>query len=121
MLIGKYVGEETTSDITLNENTNKIYLSNKISNVINVIDGISNQLITTIPIDSPKKIAISEKTNKIYSINLLSAFISIIDTNINKKFFGPNPYDDEAGIKITTKYPKYEKHMDVNEITNKIL
>ena len=51
-------------DLDINLQSNNIYATN--NNGIIVIDGSSNQVIKSIPIDGPNRIAVNEKTNKIY-------------------------------------------------------
>jgi len=72
------------SDIAVNPNTNKVYVTNEKDNTTSIIDGYTNKVTTVNVGANPKGIAINFKTNRIYIANYYSNTISIIDGETNK-------------------------------------
>ena len=69
--------------VAINPNTNILYVANSLSNTVSVIDGKTNNILTTITgIKSPQGIAVNPKTNKIYAINP-DGKITVIDGGTN--------------------------------------
>jgi YVTN family beta-propeller protein len=67
------------ADVQINQQTHKIYVANKASNSVSVIDTDSGN-IKTIPVQvQPQSIAIDELLNKIYVTNTLSNTVSVIN------------------------------------------
>ena len=68
--------------VGVNVDTNKIFVANNENNTVSVIDGLSNQVLDTIPVgQSPYEIAVNPNTNKIYVTNQGSNTVSVIDGN----------------------------------------
>jgi YVTN family beta-propeller protein len=68
------------NNIAVNQATNTIYVSNMASNVIAVINGTTNQVVTNIPVGhEPEGIGVNEVTNTIYVANYIDSTISVID------------------------------------------
>jgi len=66
--------------IAVNEQTNKIYISNSSGNSVTVIDGTTNEVLTTIAVgDSPSAIALDKNRNTIYVANYFDNSVSVID------------------------------------------
>ena len=70
----------------VNPVTNKIYVSNNLSNNITVIDGSTNQVTTVADPNAkaPTGVAVNWVTNKIYVANEGSGNITVIDGETNK-------------------------------------
>lgn len=68
------------SGIGINLETNRIYIANLISDNVSVIDGSTNEIITTISVgDGPGNIVVNSITNRIYTSNFKDANVSVID------------------------------------------
>ncbi|HEV2396451.1 MAG TPA: hypothetical protein VGS27_05900 [Candidatus Sulfotelmatobacter sp.] len=66
--------------LTVNQITNRIYVSNLTDSTVSVIDGASDSVIATIPVGSfPEAVDVNSVTNLIYVANLLSGTVSVID------------------------------------------
>lgn len=72
------VGQIPMHDTT-NPNTNKIYVSNQQSNTVSVINGSTNNVIKTIPVNNPTDIKANPVTNMIYVGSFESHSVSVID------------------------------------------
>jgi len=70
---------DTPRRIVVNPNTNLLYVSNQIANSLTVIDGATNQVIDSIPVEQPYEIMINPKTNKIYSTYYGYSMLSIVN------------------------------------------
>ena len=62
----------------VNPETNVLYVSNQISNSLSVIDGATNEVIDTIPVEQPFELMINPKTNKVYSTYSGNPTLSIV-------------------------------------------
>jgi len=70
--------------IAINENTNKIYVVNRDSDSVSVIDGATNAVSATISVGSkPRHLAVNPNTNRIYVSNYDSNTVSVIDGATN--------------------------------------
>jgi YVTN family beta-propeller protein len=70
---------EGPSAIAVNPNTNKVYVANKISETVSVIDGTTDKKIDDIPVGIlPSAIAVNPNTNKVYVLDA-DGFLSVID------------------------------------------
>jgi YVTN family beta-propeller protein len=79
--VGRY-----PQDLALNPNTNRIYVPTDWDNTMSVINGASNAVITTVPINvSRKYIAVNPTTNRIYldSYNGYCETIAVLDGATN--------------------------------------
>ena len=96
-------------ELTVNETTNKIYVSNFGSDSVSVIDGATNTVIgNEISVGvQPLGIAVNEITNKIYVANLMGDSVSVIRGS------------DDTVIKTISSVP-LATAIAVNEKTNKI-
>ena len=64
--------------------TNRIYVTNDVSNNVNVIDGESNQVVDSISAgDNPAGVSVNSTTNRIYVLNFDSDNVSVIDGENN--------------------------------------
>jgi YVTN family beta-propeller protein len=95
-------------DISVNPNTNKIYVANYGSGTVSVIDGKTNSNATNIQIGAePIAIAVNAKTNKIYVANNGSGTVSVINGETNRVI-----PEIKVGI--------YPRDIGINPVTNKI-
>jgi YVTN family beta-propeller protein len=95
-------------DISVNPNTNKIYVANYRSGTVSVIDGKTNSNATNIQIGAePIAIAVNAKTNKIYVANNGSGTVSVINGETNRVI-----PEIKVGI--------YPRDIGINPVTNKI-
>jgi YVTN family beta-propeller protein len=70
--------------LAVNSTTNRIYVSNTISNTISVIDGGSNTVIATVPLSvSPDGIVVNPTTNMVYVAAPLTGDVVVIDGSSN--------------------------------------
>jgi len=77
------MGSAFTSDVVLNPNSNLIYVSDSLRNVVEVINGTDNKVIKEIPVDmSPSQMKVNSETNTVYVINKNSESISVIDGSL---------------------------------------
>ena len=79
--------------VAVNQNTNKVYVTNGIPNSVTVIDGNTSKVIKTITLDNPPMdVAVNSNTNKIYVAN--PSCISVIDgkTDTISSTFNPFGY-----------------------------
>jgi YVTN family beta-propeller protein len=71
--------------VAVNQNTNRIYVSNLNSNNVSVIDGATNQVVATVPVgNSPEVVDVNSATNMVYVANIGDNTVSVIDGNTNK-------------------------------------
>lgn len=95
--------------VAVNEKTNRIYVTNFLSNTISVIDGATNTVIKTIDAEAeaPCAAAVNSATNKIYVANCNAGLVTVIDgenhTFVTSIPVGPNT-----------------KGIAVNSVTNRI-
>lgn len=76
--LGPAVGLEFPSYISINENTNKIYIANNFLGTLSIINGESDSLITTLNFGTRAfSVAVNVNTNKIYVENI---------ANVNNRF-----------------------------------
>jgi YVTN family beta-propeller protein len=84
-LVGGSIGDNipiggSPTGIAVNSDTNTIYVTDRESASISVIDAETNNIVKEIPIGgSPTGIAVNSDTNTIYVINGDSSSISVID------------------------------------------
>ena len=70
--------------VNVNPNTNMIYVNNRDSGNVTVIDGATNTFITNISVGSdPDDVVIDQTTNRIYVNNRNSDSVSVIDGSTN--------------------------------------
>lgn len=73
------------SSITINENENIVYVTNRVSSDITVIDGATNTVLQTIPTlitgPAPSSISYIPTTDSLYVVNQPTNSISVIDAN----------------------------------------
>ena len=54
--------------VAVNPTTNRVYVANGNSNTVSVIDGATNTLVATVPVQSaPETLAVNPSTNRIYA------------------------------------------------------
>jgi YVTN family beta-propeller protein len=85
------------SSISINPNTNLVYVANTGSNTTSVINGTINRVVADITVgDFPASVSVDPHTNLVYVANSGSNTVSIIDGKINKVIHnltvGQNPY-----------------------------
>src|SRR5437588_5068800 len=72
------------SYVAVNPTTNRIYVTNSISNTVSVIDGDSNTVIATVPLSaSPEGIDVNPTTDMIYVATFLTGAVVVIDGSSN--------------------------------------
>jgi len=68
----------------VNPVTNRIYIANRASGSVSVIDGVGDAVLTTTPVGlAPSFIAVNPKTNKVYVSNSSDGTVSVIDGATN--------------------------------------
>jgi YVTN family beta-propeller protein len=78
--IGKDIPVGNSGAITVNSNTNTIYVVNSEDNTISVINGTNSTKIKDIPVGKvPKDIGVNSNTNTIYVVNSEDNTISVIN------------------------------------------
>jgi len=66
--------------VAVNQVTNRVYVSNLLSNNVSVIDGSTNQVIATVPVgNSPEVLEVNSGINMIYVANVGSGTVSVVD------------------------------------------
>lgn len=84
------LGEEgwengSPSSIALNEKTNFVYVANRNSDTVVVIDGTTNKVVDSITVGfSPADVAVNPNTNFIYVTKLDVGTVSVIDGSTNR-------------------------------------
>ena len=73
----------TPSAVAVNVATNKVYVANKGSNDVTVIDGATNATTTVAVGTGPAAVAVNPATNKIYVANSGSNNVTVIDGATN--------------------------------------
>ncbi|MDQ0877533.1 YVTN family beta-propeller protein [Paenibacillus sp. V4I3] len=74
------------SEISIDERTNRIYVTNTSKDTVSVIDGSTNNILTSVkvgrnPVITP---ALNTRTNRLYIANNLSRFCSVLDLRTNQ-------------------------------------
>ena len=72
------------SEIMVNPNTDKIYVSHYNNDSISVIDGRTNKIVNTLRLQGAAEMAVNPNTNMIYVPNLDNESVSVIDGVTNK-------------------------------------
>jgi YVTN family beta-propeller protein len=66
--------------LAVDEETNRIYVSNQSDDTVSVINGATNQVLHTIKVGhGPNGVAVNSRTNTIYVANLTGGSLSIVD------------------------------------------
>jgi YVTN family beta-propeller protein len=74
--------------VSVNPSTNMIYVANYYDNTISVIDGKTNRVTITIPVDPhPSAISVNLSTNIIYVSSRAHKLISVINGTTNTMIF----------------------------------
>ena len=97
--------------ITINEKINTVFVSNKFSNSILVIDGTAKKIVNKIPIKSPQEIILNPNNRILYAISGGAGFwmtdegakISIIDTKTNQIIGSIGEKEGFGDIKLNPK------------------
>src|SRR5215208_5272649 len=64
------VGGVFPINMDVNETTNRVYVVNRNSNNVSVINGLTNTFITNVPVGaSPFDVAVNQATNRVYVVN----------------------------------------------------
>jgi len=58
--------EGGTGTISVNQETNTVYITNSKARTVSIIDGTKNSVIDSIPVDKPFEMAINTDSNKVY-------------------------------------------------------
>jgi YVTN family beta-propeller protein len=99
---------DQTFAIAVNTATNKIYLANFNNNLVSVVDGVTNAVITVTAGTNPTAVAVNTQTNKIYVANNGSNNVTVVDGATNT----PSTVTDPNGLAPVA--------IAVNPTTNKI-
>jgi YVTN family beta-propeller protein len=100
-----------------------IYVTNSASNSISVINGTTERVVRTIPVDyNPRSIVINPRTDIIYVANALSGTVSVIDGKTNNVMSGVNfnVNPPNSGIiscndkRILNNYTRYDLNTSLN-------
>lgn len=115
-----HVGHSNTDLLTamaINPVTNKIYIANADSNTVSVLDGLSNCLLSNIPVGvQPRGLAVNPVNNLVYVANMLSGTVSVINGTTDKVTslitFNTNPpnsgFIECNGQRIQGNFARYE-------------
>jgi YVTN family beta-propeller protein len=112
------LGEEgwengSPSSIAINEKTNFVYVANRNSDTVVVIDGTTNKVVDSITVGfSPADVAVNPNTNFIYVTKLDVGTVSVIDGSTNR-IIKNMEIDDSINF-------HHAGGIAVNENTNKI-
>jgi DNA-binding beta-propeller fold protein YncE len=72
------------SALAINTVTNRIYILNQSGGTVDVLDGLTNSIVATVPVSSSiSRLAVNETTNKVYVIDPFAGSLSIIDGATN--------------------------------------
>ena len=70
------------NDVSVNPNTNRIYITNFKSNSVSIIDGKNGRVVSTIPVGIvPQGVTVNPRTNLAYVANSNSNTVSVINGN----------------------------------------
>jgi YVTN family beta-propeller protein len=69
--------------IDINPTTNRIYVANRDSNNVSVIDGVNNTVVATVSVALPDFVGVNQATNRIYVASENSNIVSVIDGTNN--------------------------------------
>jgi YVTN family beta-propeller protein len=70
--------------LAINTVTNRIYILNQSGGTVDVLDGLTNSIVATVPVSpSISRLAVNETTNKVYVIDPFAGSLSIIDGTTN--------------------------------------
>jgi YVTN family beta-propeller protein len=70
--------------VAVNQTTNRVYVSNLVSNTVSVIDGDANTVIATVAVGTaPEVLDVNSITNMVYVANLQGNSVSVIDGSSN--------------------------------------
>ena len=95
--------------IAVDEDANKIYVSNVGSGTITVIDGKTHKPTTVIPVaQTPQVISLNPKTKKLYVSSSVDNIVTVIDTK------------DPSYSQKTIAVGKMPRTVNTNEVSNKI-
>jgi YVTN family beta-propeller protein len=82
--LGVIVANSPTG-ISVDPDTNILYVANAGSNTVSVVDGRTNSIVTNITVgDNPNSLSIDLKAHEVYVANSASNTVSVIDTLTNK-------------------------------------
>jgi YVTN family beta-propeller protein len=86
--------------LAVDEQRNRVYVSNQADNTISVIDGATNTVLRTVRVGhSPNGVAVNQKTNTIYVANLTGASLSIINgTKLTTSTLRLGPYPAKVAV-----------------------
>src|SRR5258706_12487079 len=81
----------------------RVYVSNSLDNTVSVIDGGTNNVITTIPVGTqPEGLVVTPDGTKVYVANLLDNSVSVIDESSNSVIatvpVGVHPGQNNIGV-----------------------
>jgi len=88
--------------IAVNENTNRIYVTNYLEDTVSVIDGSTNTVIATVPVIlAPLGVSVNPITNRIYVANHNSGSpLSVIDGSTNSVIAQVPVYINATGVTV---------------------
>jgi YVTN family beta-propeller protein len=113
--------EHSPTNITVNPNTNKVYVSSYEDKTMDVIDGNSNIIEHSINLGfNPTAIAVNPNTNMIYVVNRFSDSVSVINGNDNnqviERVVGQDPLDIAINSSNNMVYVLNDKSLSVSVI-----
>lgn len=110
---------QNPAGITINPNTNKLYIANSYTNTISVIDSVTSQVLKTIKVGNyPTALLLDPILNLIYVLNVDSGSVSVIEGSNDKLIktipVGPsptsisiNPYSHKTYVADGSNYDVY--------------
>ena len=106
------------SAVAVNPNTNMVYVVNRDSQTVSVINGSNNRVISNIPIDGAYDLAINPNLNKIYVIDSNGSKIDVIDGITNRNITKTISFSKPENI--SSPFPPIRPAITVDSKTNMV-
>jgi len=83
-IVGNYTVGENPCELAVNEESNLVYVLNEGSNTVDVIDGETNEIVSSFELMNPYDIAINPNTNMIYITSDADGLVYVVDGDTNE-------------------------------------
>ncbi|HII91403.1 MAG TPA: PKD domain-containing protein [Methanosarcina sp.] len=107
----------SSGGISVNPAGTKVYVANRNSNDVSVIDVATNKVTATVPVVHPGHVEVNPAGTKVYVANVDSNTVSVIDTSTNKVIDAFNVGSDPSGIAFS---PALNKVYPVSNFTSNV-
>jgi YVTN family beta-propeller protein len=107
----------SSGGISVNQAGTKVYVANRNSNDVSVIDVATNKVTATVPVVHPGHVEVNPAGTKVYVANVDSNTVSVIDTSTNKVIDAFNVGSDPSGIAFS---PALNKVYPVSNFTSNV-